>query len=203
MQNIEAICAPEAESKRRLVLITGVPGAGKDFLLGKLKDVDSRVGSAFSVFNFGGLIYERLKSQNSPIASRDQIRDVLTQDEVLTVINSLAMDIINQQPGIVVSHLAYKQRGSIQINPEMDKMFRFKYYIYIWSPPEEIFLRRLSSGRDRAVESVDDITIHQRIALGATRTISSVLGARLITVYNRTENVNENVAKIRSVIEKI
>lgn len=116
------------------------------------------------------------------------------------LIRSVIDDIIASQPAVVASHVAYKQNGSIQINPHIDRYVQFSRYIYIWSDPEEIYQRRLFSSRKREPESIDDIYIHQQIAYNATRTIAKALGAGFVLVNNRADNVGNNTDILQNVI---
>jgi len=194
----------EIGNKRRLALLTGVPASGKDFLLSKLKDIDPRVGSSIAVFNFGELMFEKLQQlkpkQAIRIVSRDELATKLDQTQVMELIHTVIEEIITAQPAVITSHVAYKQNGSIQINPDIDKYLQMSRYIFVWSDPKKIFQRRQSLERKREVESVDDIYIHQQIAYYATRTIAKTLGAGFVKINNRTDNVQNNLGILQNIL---
>ena len=194
----------EESEKRRIALLTGIPASGKNFLLGNLKDIDPRIGTSIAVFNFGELMFQKLQQikpvQAGGLASRDELATKLDQTQVKELIHTVLGEIIAAQPAVMASHVAYKQNGSIQINPDIDKYLQMSRYIYVWSDPEEIYQRRLDSGRKREIESVDDIYIHQQIAYNATRTIARTLGAGFVLINNRTDNTINNLDILQDVI---
>ena len=194
----------EKGEKRRIALLTGIPASGKDFLLGNLKDLDPRIGTSIAVFNFGELMFQKLQqlkpAQAGRLTSRDELATKLDQTQVMELIHTVIEEIITAQPAVIASHVAYKQNGSIQINPDIDKYLQMSRYIYVWSDPEEIHQRRLGLERKREIESVDDIYIHQQIAYNATRTIARTLGAGFVLINNRTDNVRNNLDILQNVI---
>lgn len=192
----------------KILTVTGVSGSGKDFLLDKVQTSNPEAVRHIRIFNFGDLLFERLNRRirslkGEELKSKDDIRRALTQEEIKESIIEVAEEILESQPGIVNSHVAYLQKGSIQINPDVEERIGARTYFFVWADPEKITHWRNSEKRTREEQSVKEILIHQEIALEATFIIASHLGAGFITSYNRDDNVSENVAKLLTEVEKL
>lgn len=160
------------------------------------------------ILNFGDLLFERLNRKigslkGEGLQSKDDIRRALTQEEIKESIMEVTEEILESQPGIVNSHVAYLQRGSIQINPDVEKRIGAQTYFFVWADPEKITHWRNSEKRAREEQSVKEILIHQEIALEATFIIASHLGAGFITLYNRNDSLSKNVAKLLTEAEQL
>lgn len=198
---------PEEGSKNKLVVITGISGSGKDYLLSELEKTDNRIGTAISIVNFGELLFSRLRQvdpSNNIVTSRDDLNRYVSQDVIRVLINSVVDEVIARQPAIVNTHVAYMQQGSIQINPDVVRRMAVTSFVYVWSDPELIAeWRKNDHDRRRDLETPEDIILHQRIALESTRIIAEVLGVGFRSLYNRTDNILENISKLQEVVEDI
>lgn len=198
---------PEEGSKNKLVVVTGISGSGKDYLLSEFAKTDDRIGKTISVVNFGELLFSRLRQVdpgNNIVKSRDDLNRSVSQDVIRVLINSVVDEVIARQPAIVNAHVAYKQQGSIQINPDVVRRMAVTNFVYVWSDPELIAeWRKNDHDRRRDPEAPEDIIRHQRIALESTRIIAEALGSGFRSLYNRTDNIIENISKLQEVVEDI
>lgn len=198
---------PEERDKNKLVVVTGISGSGKDYLLSEFVKRAYKIGTAISVVNFGELLFSRLRQidpGNNIVMSRDDLNRSVSQDVIRVLINSVVGEVITRQPVIVNTHVAYKQQGSIQINPDVIRKMAVKSFVYVWSDPELIAeWRKNDYDRRRDSETPEDIILHQCIALESTRIIAEVLGSGFRSLCNRTDNTMENIAKLQEVVEDI
>lgn len=198
---------PEFGDKNRLITLTGVSGVGKDYLLRKVAEIDPRIGTSVTIYNFGELLFEQISLSNncldSQLTTRDDLHQHLTQMEIKQLVEIVVEKIIKHEPALLNTHVVYKQRGSLQINPDINKKLNACWYIYVWSDPEAILLRRQETSRKREQESIVDVTLHQQIAFEATRIMAYVLGAGFKSLNNKIDNVTENVSIIQEIIDKV
>lgn len=170
----EVIRSPETPGKNRIAVITGVSASGKDFLLENLSFHNPRLVSEFTVVSFGDALFSRIKADAAsgiPIGSKDSLASVVSAEQMRRYIDEVIQEIVKCDKTLLNAHLAYKQQGSIQLNPNVDKRLNLHTYIFVWADPDEILQRRLNSERQRAIESVEDISLHQQIAFEATRVL--------------------------------
>lgn len=196
----------EAKTHNNLVLVTGVSGSGKDYLLSKLADTDPKIGTEISVVNFGELLFSRISPavpDSTLVNSRDDLNRAIPQDTVRILIESVIDEVIARQPAIINTHLVYRQNGSLQINPGIARRMAVKDYVYVYSDPNLISNRRANDAREREQEDPLDIGIHQQIALASTRILAGALGAGFLVLENRMDNTPRNVAKLQQVVSHL
>lgn len=63
--------------------------------------------------------------------------------------------------------------------------------------------RELDTSRNRELESVDDINIHQEIALQTAIIITRSIGSSLTIVENKEDNLQENIERIKNTINLV
>ena len=155
-------------NKNDIVIVTGISGAGKDFLLNRVLDKNPQIAARFSSYSFGTEVFKRVNqiNQSQTVKHRDQLKDSLDQEVLNTAVMWVINFVISQQPVILNTHIAYKQNGSIQINPTSDKALSSRDYIFVRTEPELLFERRKKNdSRNRGGEDILDLDVHQEIAL--------------------------------------
>lgn len=73
MSYIERYRPKEGEGHNKILVITGVPGSGKDYLLVKAKRL-GMVPPSVKTFGFGEELFDYLKATHPSIQTRDDIR---------------------------------------------------------------------------------------------------------------------------------
>lgn len=113
--------------------------------------------------------------------------------------------LLGVQPAVQVTHVVVNQQGKLVVNPKSEKITFAKAYIYVWSDPALISSWRLAdlSRRNRKIESIDDISFHQEIALAATTILSRRLSAGMFVVYNTYQDVNENINQLNEIVKEL
>ncbi len=191
---------PRDTDKNRIITVTGVSGSGKDFLIDHAAKVEpSIVGSQITVFNFGSELLQSVTSAIPEMASKDNDYLKSLPLEVLDFHIQTTLDrLMNAQPALQLTHLVFKQRGSLVINPENEKKTDAIEYFFVQSDPEMIYKWRLDNleNRKRDIESVDDIAMHQTIARAATTAIAMRLNSGLIVLNNNPQDTTQLVSEM-------
>ena len=172
MKIIERYVPQTRDDLNRFIIVTGVSGSGKDYLL----DKSVRQGglpSGSRVVNFGTELFEELRVRNPQLRTRDDIKTQLTQGDVRQGVVHLVDRLIDQQPAVINVHVVFRQNESLILNPDSDRRLRPGHYLFVWSDPEQIQRwRAVDSSRVRQSESFDEIALHQDIALSVVSTMA-------------------------------
>ena len=99
----------------------------------------------------------------------------------------------------------YTKEVSYIINPKSETKTLAKAYIFIETDPELIYSWRLAEQvkRHRSIELIDDIELHQGIALAATTLLSRRLGAAMFIIRNNYQETDENSAQINEIVREL
>jgi adenylate kinase len=188
------IVFPQMESKtNNFLIVTGVSGVGKDFLLKQAHKVNPQMTTFVQVVDFGKELSNLLKVKFS-ITSRDQISSMLTQDQVLDSVNELVDSLRTPKSKILNTHVVYKQNDSLRINTDTIRRIDPCSYLFIWADPKEIQQRRISdTSRNRSSEPVDVIALHQDIAQSVVEAFARNYGAAMRNINNCQSNVVNNI----------
>ncbi len=186
----------------RLVVVTGVSASGKDYLLERLTD-QGGIPAPIKVVNFGDELFNHLKGKHSDVDSRDDIK-TLSQEEIGTGILDIASKLEGEAPAVINTHTVYRQNGSLSVTPDVDLRLKPITYMYIGASPDQIVERRATdTKRKRSLETADQINLHQSISIEVIGALAKHIGSELVTIWNRDDNVQENLAKMRESIEEL
>lgn len=203
MRYIERYRPKEGEGHNKILIVTGVSGSGKDFLLSEAVR-QGRIVPTVRTFSFGQELFDYLKMIHLQIQTRDDIRTLLSQDEVRNSILSVIDRLIQAQPEILNTHVVYRQQESYTVNPDIDKRIHPAGYVYVWSEPDQIVQWRIqATTRIRPIESVDEIALHQDLGLEIVSVLARYTGASLKTIWNRADNLTENLETIEQQIRDL
>jgi adenylate kinase len=197
MSYIERYRPKEGEGHNKILVVTGVPGSGKDYLLAEAGRL-GMIPPSVKTFGFGEELFDYLKAIHPNIQTRDDIRTLLTQDDVRQGVIGVIDRLVRAQPAALNTHVVYRQRESLITNPDIDKRMHPHGYLFVWSEPDQIAAwRTQDTSRVRPPESIDDIALHQDIALEVVSVVARHTGASLKTIWNRTDNVADNLAMLQ------
>lgn len=185
------------------MITTGVSGCGKDYLLGKLRD-HGLLPSGLQVLNFGSELFEQLSTTHRYVRTRDDMRTLLSQEEVRAGALSLVDRIKAMQPVVLNTHVVHRQNDSLITNPDIDRRLRPLSYLYVWADPEEIIQwRAADTSRTRPHETLDQIALHQKIACETTATMANHFGARFTVLHNRDDRTTQNLVVMKQLIDEL
>lgn len=180
----------------RIVLVTGVPGCGKDFLLTKA-GLELSKCTPPRVTSFGERLYSALHQGTADVRDRDDIRDKLTTSDIRTVAIEIAANITSSQPLLVNSHVLFRQLGDLVIQPDVHLILRPAVYIYVWAAPSQIVSwRSTDSSRVRPNQNASEIALHQQLNEAVVRSLALQFGSRFVRLVNNPSNLSENVETI-------
>ena len=206
-QEINPQKTPIRSKFNRLVVISGVSGCGKDYLIKRSLTPD--LNSNIKLFPFGELLYQQLRlcSSNfcSSVLDRDQVKDSFTQDQISVQIAQVAQNIVQEQPGLINTHLVYRQRDSLIANPTVIESLNPRNIIFISANPNNIYEWRKMSSRKRDVESVDYISFFQNVERDISTRFAEYLGSGFLEIKNSPapDSISNNVTLLKLIISKI
>lgn len=197
----ETLRSPELLSHNRLVLYTGVSCSGKDFLLDQA--MAQREGEELSRVSMGTFISQRLA------VHRDEIRKQMDLPEIEQFKLTLAPEITDLQPAILVTHIVPKYDHVITLNPNFEKALKPAHFVVVVSEPDRINewrnIRNQAGARQTPIEDPADLNLHQEMVIHNTFLISRAIGAGFSIIYNspEPEATGQNIEFLNDVLNKI
>lgn len=203
MRQKEACSLPELPEHNQFLTITGVSACGKDYLLKQATD-RTLISPQVSLISLGEELFRELQLAHPELNTRDDIKRLLTQEQVKAGVHQLCDKLIAAQPAVLNTHVVYRQGDSLTFNPDVERRLNPTGYVYVWADPEQISQWRAADPRrNRPVETVDEIALHQELAIEITRTIATFNGADMTTIYNRADNLDQNVETLSQAINQL
>lgn len=191
-------------NKNRIGIVTGISGCGKDFLLERSRQ-SGHLLDAPQVIPFGEAVSMRLKRASVTLAqgNRDSLRE-LPLDLISQHAKALLDEVITHQPTILNSHTVYRQGDNLVVSPESERKLNPSHYLFITADPEDIIKWRVTDmSRLRPSESVQEIELHQAIALSVVKTIAETMDSRLLVVHNTVATIATNTQRIGEFLSTI
>jgi adenylate kinase len=182
-----------------MIVVVGLPGAGKTSVLNELKKVNT-----VQIVNFGDLISE-IAIKKGLVKSRDEINNLPVkihkklQKETVKRINALG-----KRDLIIDTHAILKKRDGFLpgISPELLK--EIDALIFIDAPSKEIVERRKRDiSRKREILTVEELDEHRSLCLSYLASYSSQACAPLFIIENREGKLRECVEKMLDIFDYI
>jgi adenylate kinase len=181
----------------RISIITGISGCGKDFLLEQSRASGS-LSDSLPVVSFGEALAQKLKQAS--VLPEQESRDGLKAlpPEVVSRYTGLLLDeMIERQPVILNSHTVYKQGDNLVTNLVSEQRLKPSHYMFVSADPEDIeYWRTSDTTRRRPAETMQQIELHQAIALGVVQAIANVMDSQLLVVHNTLDGTAGNIERI-------
>lgn len=201
----------EMQPNLNLVTVSGVSGAGKDFLL---NEVRGTIGQQADIefIHFGGLIRDiaRAKKPAGYQEASGGLRGI--NPEVMDAFKLEAIDALIEKMGnhslqlsVLNYHLTYKPQGQVKVDMDTVLALRPRDFIVVTSDPEEILSRRASDNahRNRELESVDAIDRQQNLEVQCVGAITKYIGARALVISNSSNDSSTLNKNVELVTERI
>jgi adenylate kinase len=194
---------PQEEKLSQLLVVVGVPAAGKDFILKKAREYDPLLDNRVRILDFGEILFQNLK-KSYHLETKDEIARKLTQIQIVEAVDELTRNLKKPTPSILNTHLVYKQNNLLQINIDTIRKLDIKGLLYVWADPEVIFMRRKNDlTRTRLIESVDEISFQQEVEQSVAEIFSHQFGSFMRNINNEATNVNQNIQILFDQIKSI
>ena len=184
----------------KLVVLTGIPGSGSTTLLNKaLDEVD------YVHLNYGDIMTE-IAIKNNVVDDRDALRKLPA--EVQKEIQAEAAKEIKQRSEkdnvIVDTHCTINTPAGflpglpIWVLEELQP----NLFILIEANPDEIIYRRLNDDtRERDVQKVKEIDLHQKMNRATSMAYATLTGATVKIVENHDNHLSSSVKKLVDVLD--
>ena len=171
----------------KLVVLTGIPGSGSTTLLNKaLEEVD------YVHLNYGDIMTE-IAIKDELVSHRDELRKLpaetqkdIENDNVIVDTHCTINTPAGFLPGLPIWVLE-------QLQPDQ--------FILIEANPDEIIYRRLNDDtRERDLQKVKDIDLHQQMNRATSMAYATLTGATVKIVENHDNHLDSNVRKLVNVL---
>lgn len=198
--SVERVVPLKQINKNRIITITGISGSGKDYLVDSAKQKALDIfGKGIEIFRFGAQLLDSINRSrpDDQIESRDLLK-YLSPMVLDQFIQMTLEDLLRQQPALCLTHVVSKQQGRLVINPKSERFVNGQGYIFIRSNPELIQRWRANGqhSRQREVEHVYEIDIHQNIAQLSTQALAMSLGMGFMIINNEPDDTESSVNAI-------
>jgi adenylate kinase len=191
------------QPNNRIVVLTGVSGSGKDYLTSRASE-HSLIPERVHPFSFGQELFKIAQEHYPIVQTRDDLKTKLTQEEVRGEISAVVSKLIRVQPALLNTHVVYRQGESLVSNPDIEEELLASHYVYVRAEPAQISeWREQDKSRNRPAETVNQIGLHQEIALGVVAAIARHVGAEMITINNTQGHVTQNLSTIHEALNSL
>ena len=181
----------------KVVVVTGIPGAGKSTVIDEaLKQLKAQ-GVEYGFMNYGDIMLELMREREG-VTDRDEMRKVPTgpyrkiQREAGRRIARAA----RRKPILVDTHcLVKKPEGYYPGLPKwVLEELKPESVVIIEATPEEVAGRRnKDAARGRDKELLDEVVEHQQLNRAAAMAYAALTGATVRIIHNRDGKLNETV----------
>lgn len=196
-----------------VVIAVGIPGVGKTSVINSALELAKSKGLGVKVVNFGDVMVEQAVKLGliASASERDKMRKLSLADQ-LRLQKSAAEHIykMSQESGDVVivdTHVFIRTPSTFL--PGIPKYIldalKPRGIIVIKASPEEVLGRRAKDAdvRDRDVEGVSTISLHQDLTLFGAAAVSIYSGANLTVIDNDEGKLEEAAEKFLKAIESM
>lgn len=191
---------------RDILLVTGVSGSGKDFLLERAKRHDTRIGAEIPVISMGSAIVAKMNREavEGDRADRDRIKHIVSNETMRGIVRAIVADLAEYPAAIVNGHITYRQQGQLVTNPDIDAEISPAAYAVVVAEPKDIAAWRVSDPtRIREPESLDRIAYHQDFTIQTAERMATMLGARCQVVENMPGNADTSSLILATMVTDI
>lgn len=184
----------------RLVIVNGVPGVGKDYLIGETR---KRLDDGSIYFgSFSDIIFNICKKELG-VNSKDMLRELDYEQLYPYIVKSIEY-VKTKEPAILSSHSLLKQHDAYIINYKIEEMLKPNAYILVTALPETVLKRRIKDKtRNRGNQNVKEVTFHNNLLLYSVKAFSNAFGSRFMLIENRDDNIIENVGCLYNEILRV
>ena len=184
----------------RVVVVTGVPGAGKTTVVeGALKQLKAQ-GVEYGFMNYGDIMLELMREREG-VTDRDEMRKVPTGPyrEIQREAGRRIASAAQRKPILVDTHcLVKKPEGYYPGLPRwVLEELKPESIVIIEATPEEIVGRRTKdAARRRGKELLDEVVEHQQLNRASAMAYAALTGATVRIINNRDGKLNEAVKEM-------
>lgn len=185
----------------RLILATGVPGAGVSTVL---KTIEKRGKVKFNYLNFGDIML-KVGKQREYVESRDEIRRLpVRKQKELQLLTAVEIQEKGEQLYVVDTHCTIKTPEGYfpgfprTILEQLDPVA----IVLVEADADEIAKRRSAdTTRKRDAEDAEAIREHQAMNRSAAMSYAAFIGSPVLIIQNRNNKLDEAAAAVEKIFE--
>ena len=184
----------------KVVVVAGIPGSGSTTVLeNTLRDLE------YLNVNYGDVMLE-IARERGLVENRDQMRTLEpgVQKEIQRAAAKSIRERSLENNIIVDTHCTIKTPAGFlpglpvwvleELEPDM--------FVLVEADPEEIFTRRISdTSRNRDMESLQEIDLHQQMNRAAAMAYATLTGATVKIVKNHNNQLESAVSEMKNILE--
>lgn len=184
----------------KIIVVTGQSGVGKDFLVSRAHPEEFGIQHA----NWGDLFRDLVQHED-----KDSLDKAFRPDAEQTErIQALVVEqVLDMQPLIITSHPVKIEGDKEFVNWDIEKTISPTDYIFVRAMPEAIARRvherNLCGERQTPELSVEELASVQDRKLELMQELADHVGSRLTVIDNHDDTVEQNVAEIRNVMQRL
>ena len=176
-----------------MIIVMGVPGAGKTTVLKGLK-------TGYKLVNYGDLMLE-IEKEKFGVKDRDDMRRLPIEKQKQA--QKLAAEALAGMHGKVIldTHCSVATPSGYYpgLPFEFLKLWKVEALVYVTAEVEELKARRLNDPTRKRDE--DDIALHDGMNRAYLAAYSAFSGAPAIIIYNRNGKLEEAIARLQAILK--
>ncbi len=185
-------------------LVIGIPGVGKTSVI---KEAKKYCKKKFTVVNFGDVVFELVKDKFD-LRSRDEIRKKVKYLEYKKFQLEACKKICKEAEGLVLIDTHFLIKTTFGYLPgtsrEMIRELDPKFVVVVTADPKDILSRRKSDEtRDRDLESIDEIKLHQDLTINYALSIAYDAHIPIAIIKNEEGKLEEAGKKLAEVLNNL
>ncbi len=188
-----------------MVIVTGIPGVGKTTVIDKaVVMIKKKYGEEVLVLNFGTEMFEAASAKNM-VKDRDEMRKMPSekQREIQKSAGERIAEKAKRARVIVDTHTLIQTNNGFLIGlPEwVSRAISPKTVVLVEADPDNIAARRSDDPtRERDVQAVESIKVHQEMCRAAAVSVGTLTGATVRIIKNRQGQVDMAAAELHDTL---
>jgi adenylate kinase len=197
----------------RTIVFNGVPGAGPTKFL---YEANSRgyFPEGTDIARVGNMIFDELVASDNQlpgtVKTKHDMKDQLDPNLVRSGLRAV-LERVGSESGrtgrlaMVDAQVVFEEGGQLFCEADLYRRLDPLGYVFIWKDPEQIRQRREQQMKtpDRPIQTADEIRVHQRESLSMTLFLAKLTGAKLLVLYNTSEEQERNLNRIRNFVQTV
>ncbi|MBU0591266.1 MAG: adenylate kinase, partial [Candidatus Micrarchaeota archaeon] len=175
-----------------MIIVMGLPGAGKSTVLGSLK-------SDYKIVNYGDVMLE-IEKEKFGVKDRDDMRKLPIEKQKKA--QKMVYQKLSKMEGKVIldTHCSVSTpKGFFPGVPfNYLKMLKVDALVLVTANPEEVAARRANDPTRK--RDADDVALHDSMNRSYLAAYSAFTGAPAVVIFNRQGKLEEAIAKLESVL---
>lgn len=185
---------------RKIIVVTGETGVGKDFLVDKANIPPHEINRA----NWGD-IFSSIVQTDKDLLSYDAFKPGEAATEAVQKL--VCQRVVDLQPVIVTSHPVKIIDDTEYVNWDIEASLRPQTYAFVQADPElirdRVIARNATGERQSRVVSVEELSDTQGRKLELTRSLAEHVGADVLVLRNQDEHTGLSIQQLSAAINAL